>query len=100
MLDLVPLAGARREMTDRNHQSRLLGQLLELPFPEAETGTVAATTIGGDEERRGAGVVVATQFAPPAPDRSPGGGSRVGVPPPSAGPYPGRRQPCRGPLPR
>ena len=36
MLDLVPLAGARRAMADRNHQSRLLGQLLELDrfFPQ------------------------------------------------------------------
>jgi hypothetical protein len=66
-------------MTDRNHQSRLLSQLLELPFPEAETGTVAATTIGGDEERGGSGVVVASQSAPPAPDRSHGEGSRVVV---------------------
>ena len=36
MLDLVPLAGTRRAMAGRNHQSRLLGQLLELDrfFPQ------------------------------------------------------------------
>src|SRR3990170_399681 len=51
--------------------------------------TMAACVRGGwprqffemDEERRGAGVVVAAQFAPPAPDRSHGEGSRVVVPP-------------------
>src|SRR5712691_3316600 len=69
MLDFVPLAGSWRKMTDRKNQSRLLSQLLEFPFPESEAGTVAPTTIGGDEERRGARVMLAPQFAPPSPDR-------------------------------
>ena len=33
MLDLVPLAGARREVTHRDAQAGLVGQFLELHFP-------------------------------------------------------------------
>ena len=34
MLDLVPLAGARREVTDNNAQARFIGQFLQLQFPK------------------------------------------------------------------
>ena len=33
MLDLVPFAGPRREVTDRDAQIRFIGKLLQLPFP-------------------------------------------------------------------
>jgi len=33
MLDLVPLAGARREVTHRDAQAGLVGQFLQLHFP-------------------------------------------------------------------
>src|SRR5712692_2359666 len=79
MLDLVPLTGSRREMADRNDKSRLLGQLLQFPLPESETRTVAPPTIGGDEERAGARVMLAPKFTPPSPDRGHGEGGGVVV---------------------
>jgi hypothetical protein len=33
VFDLVPLARTRREVTDRDFQSGLVGQLLQFPFP-------------------------------------------------------------------
>src|SRR3990172_7206167 len=49
MLDLVPPAGARREMTHRQRPPRLVGQPLQLPFPEPQARSVAPTRIRRDE---------------------------------------------------
>ena len=46
VLDLVPLAGAGRQMADRDGKLQLVGQLLKLDFPQAHTIAVAAATIG------------------------------------------------------
>lgn len=42
MLDAIPLAGARRKMTDHDRQSRPIGKSLQFPFPEAESHPIAA----------------------------------------------------------
>src|SRR5215210_3256947 len=49
MLDLVPLARARREVTHRYGEPRPIGELLELPLPQAQPHAVTAAGIGGDD---------------------------------------------------
>ena len=57
VLDLVPLAGARREVADGDGKSRGVGQALEFPLPQADLGPVAAAAVGGDQQRAGFGKV-------------------------------------------
>ena len=40
MLDLVPFAGARREMAHRDRQAGLIGPALEFPFPQVVAGAL------------------------------------------------------------
>ena len=47
VLDLVPFAGARRQMTDRDRQADLIGQPLKLDLPETNAVAIAAAAIGG-----------------------------------------------------
>src|SRR5258707_3597537 len=51
MLDLVPLAGARREMTHRQCPCRFVGQPLQLPLPQPQTRSLAPARIRRDEDR-------------------------------------------------
>src|ERR1700733_5261670 len=53
VFDLVPLAGPGWKVADRNLQSRLVGQLLQLPLPKTHTIAVAAASIGGDQQPGG-----------------------------------------------
>jgi hypothetical protein len=69
MLDLIPLAGSRREMTDFHDHPRLVGELLEFEFPESGTGTVAATAICRDEQSPRVLIALPAQPIPPAADR-------------------------------
>src|SRR4030042_2091182 len=41
MLDLIPLAGPRRQMTDMDGQARLAGEIVQPPLPTTHTGPVA-----------------------------------------------------------
>ena len=50
MLDLVPFAGARREMADGDGQTRFVGQLLQFQLPEPQPRAVAAAAVGRDEQ--------------------------------------------------
>ena len=50
MLDLVPLARARREVTHRDAQLEVVGQPLQFGFPGARAIAVAAASIGGDQQ--------------------------------------------------
>src|SRR4029453_9754590 len=70
MLDLVPLAGTRREVADRNRQPGATGQLLQLPFPQPESRAVAAARVGGHQERRGVRGDGAPHGLPPPPNRA------------------------------
>src|SRR3974390_3155584 len=47
VLDLVPLAGAWRKVTDRNVDSDLVGQVLQLALPQPRARAIAAAAIGG-----------------------------------------------------
>src|ERR1700694_556562 len=68
VLDFVPLAGARRQMVDIDPEAGLVGKLLQLALPQTDAGTIAAATVGGDEQPGSAGVAGTAQFLPPAPD--------------------------------
>jgi hypothetical protein len=46
MFDLVSLAHARRQMTDGNRKAQLVDQSLEFELPEAESVSIAASTVG------------------------------------------------------
>ena len=48
VLDLVPLAGAWREMADGDGKFEFIGKPLKLDFPQADPITVAAAAIGRD----------------------------------------------------
>src|SRR6516165_10608433 len=50
MFDLVPFAGSRREMTNLDDHPRLVGESLKFELPQAVAGTVAAATIGRNEQ--------------------------------------------------
>src|SRR2546430_17198884 len=68
VLDLVPLAGARRQVVDDDVDAELVGQLLQLALPQAQARSIAAATIGGE----------------PHPRRPWVGGAPRGLPPPAA----------------
>ena len=53
MLDLVPFAGARREMRNDDGQLDFIAEFLELRFPESDSTTVAPTSISGDHQLSG-----------------------------------------------
>jgi hypothetical protein len=54
-----------RKMTDPNAQTELIGQLLQLAFPQAGPIAVTAASIGGDEEFGGLGIARLTHPLPP-----------------------------------
>src|SRR6202167_5132706 len=66
MLDLVPLAGAGRQVTHGDGNAELVGQLLELDLPQLDARTVAAAAIGGDQQTAGVRVALAPHELPPA----------------------------------
>ena len=49
MLDLVPLAGAGREVTDLHGKPKFISKLLQLQSPQSNSIAVAATAVGGDQ---------------------------------------------------
>ena len=53
VLDLVPLAGARWKVTDRDVDSDLVGQVLQLALPQPRARAIAAAAISGDEMASG-----------------------------------------------
>src|SRR5882672_10093499 len=48
VLDLVPLAGAGRQVADRDVEAEFVGQLLQFAFPQPYPRAVAAAAIGGN----------------------------------------------------
>ena len=73
VLDAVPLAGAGRQMDDRHGEARLVGEALQLAFPQMNAGAVAAAAIGRDQETGLA------EPLPPATDALDGECRRIGV---------------------
>ena len=69
VLDLVPLAGARWKMSQRDLQAGFVRQALQLPFPQPQARTVAAAAVRSDEEPLGLGIDRLAHRVPPAPQR-------------------------------
>ncbi|SAL21509.1 hypothetical protein AWB68_00825 [Caballeronia choica] len=66
VLDLVPFAGARRKMTDLYLHLQFIGQVLQLPVPQAHSIAVAAAAVGGNQQAAGVLIHRLTHFPPPA----------------------------------
>jgi hypothetical protein len=79
VLDLVPLAGARREVADRDGEPGLIGELLQLKLPQAQPVAITPAGIGGDENALGPAVDAAAFRPPPAADRGNGEGTGIVV---------------------
>ncbi len=69
VLDLVPLAGAGREVADLDDQAGLLCQDGELVFPQPVPPVVGAAGVAGDQQPRGVRVAELPFFLPPQADR-------------------------------
>src|SRR5580700_6677968 len=68
VLDLVPLAGARRQVADRDVEAELVGQILEFAFPQPHPRAVAAPAIGGDQQSGCLGIARPTDGERPLAD--------------------------------
>src|SRR2546425_4420170 len=77
VLDLVPLAGPRRKVTDGDRQPRTIGQPLQFPFPQPHARAIAAAGVRGDEQRARAPIAGPAHLAPPSSDRLGREGRRV-----------------------
>ncbi len=66
MFNLIPSASPRRKMTDGNRHPNLISQLLQFPFPEASTRTIATTAISGNHQRAGIRISFLSQSTPPS----------------------------------
>src|SRR5260370_17621977 len=69
VFDLVPLAGTRREVAHRYLQPCGIGHALQRHLPQPCARTVAAASIGGDQQLGCPGTRFAPHSAPPTPDR-------------------------------
>ena len=79
VLDLVPLARARREVRDVDAEAQVVGQALQRGLPAARPIAVAAAGVGGDVERVGRRVRLPSHHRPPLANRRDGEGRRVVV---------------------
>ena len=79
MLDLVPLARPRRQVTDMDAEPRLIGELLQLHFPGAGAIAIAPARVRGDKEVSGLRIRAAAQALPPVTNRRDGEGGRIVV---------------------
>ena len=68
VLDPIPLAGAGRQMSDRDGKTALIGEPLQLELPQSDAGSIAASTVGGDGEACGVGVACLAEPLPPTAD--------------------------------
>src|SRR4249920_75654 len=69
VLDLVPLAGTRRQVADSNNEIEFISELLQFHLPQAQPRSIAATAIGRDGEMIGIGIAGRAHQLPPATDR-------------------------------
>jgi hypothetical protein len=69
MLDLVPFRRPWRIMADVERQSRLVGQRLQLDFPQPNPRPVRTSAIGGDRQLRCVGITLAPHALQPATNR-------------------------------
>jgi hypothetical protein len=69
VLDLVPLARTRRQVTHGDGEAQLVGEALQLELPEAQAVAIAAAAVRGDHERRGLRIDRRAHLLPPRADR-------------------------------
>jgi len=81
VLDVVPLAGAGREVTHRNGQTGASGELLQFPLPEPQARAVAPTRISGNQERLRLAIGGSPHLLPPPANRLHGEGRGVVIDP-------------------
>ena len=79
VFDLVPLAGPGREVANRNIESCLIGQLLQLQLPQPDARPIAASAIGGNEQPRRFWITLDSHGEPPLADALDSEGRRVVV---------------------
>ena len=79
MLDLVPFAGAGREVAHRDAQPQRVRKLLQLELPQPAAAAVGAAAVGGDQQAPRVGVGAAPHLPPPAAQRRHGELRRVVV---------------------
>src|SRR5690348_4916731 len=79
VLDFVPFAGARGQVSHRHRQPCLVGKSLQLTLPEPELHPVAAAAGGGDRQTCGTGIARLPKLVPPAPDALDGKGGGIGI---------------------
>src|SRR3984893_16226850 len=77
VLDLVPLAGAGRQVADHDVEAEFVSQLLQLAFPQTHPRAVAAPAIGGDQQSGRLWSARPTDGAPPLADAIDGERGRV-----------------------
>lgn len=68
MLDLIPFAGSRRQMADRNAQASLCGKPLQLHLPQPVANSIRTASISHNQELLTGRIQAAPNAAPPAPD--------------------------------
>ena len=79
VLDLVPLAGARRQVADLHTQAGFVGQALQLPLPRAQAVAVAAAGVGADQQAPRLRIGLPAHAVPPPADARDGKGGGVVV---------------------
>ena len=68
VLNLVPLAGARRQMAYLNRKAQFLGQLLQFHLPQPHPAAVAASAVRENLQTPGSGIMRLAHQPPPAAD--------------------------------
>src|SRR6516165_7401123 len=68
VLDFVPLAGARRQVADRDVDADFIGQRLQFAFPQPHARAVAAATVSRDHQAGCLGIARPTDSKPPLAD--------------------------------
>lgn len=68
MLDLIPFAGGRRQMTDGNGQAALCGKLLQLYLPQPVANPVGPASISNNEQLLTGGIELYSDLLPPSSD--------------------------------
>lgn len=79
VLDLVPLAGTRRQVADLHAQAGFVGQALQFPLPRAQAVAVAAAGVGADQQASCLRIALAAHAVPPPADARDGKGDGVVV---------------------
>src|SRR6266704_1823082 len=69
MLNLVPLTGAGRKMTDGNRATHFIRNLLQFRLPQTTTCAVTPPTISGDQQFLGVGIDDTAHPEPPLTER-------------------------------